>query len=86
MDYNRTLNCERKSQKTVSTNHNLFEEKEEPKRNRAEVLLFTSLVIHLSCRELMIGRHGCKTDQIVILSENEIRTDFDTLASLVTVQ
>ena len=28
---------------TVSTNHNLFEEKGEPKRNRAEVLLLTSL-------------------------------------------
>ena len=27
----------------VSTNHNLFEEKGEPKRNRTEVLLITSL-------------------------------------------
>ena len=31
------------SHKTVSTNHNLFEEKGEPKRNRAEALLLTSL-------------------------------------------
>ena len=31
------------SHKTVSTNHNLSEEKGEPKRNRAEVLLLTSL-------------------------------------------
>ena len=29
--------------KTVTTNHNLFEEKGEPKRNRTEVLLLTSL-------------------------------------------
>ena len=32
-----------KSQKTVSTNHNLFEEKGEPKRYRTEVLPLTSL-------------------------------------------
>ena len=29
--------------KTASTNHNLFEERGEPKRNRAEALLLTSL-------------------------------------------
>ena len=37
------FNCEGQSHKTVSTNHNLFEEKGEPKRNRAEALLLTSL-------------------------------------------
>ena len=37
------INCEGHSHKTVSTNHNLFEENRKPKRNRAEVLLFTSL-------------------------------------------
>ena len=31
------------SQKTVSTNHNLFKEKREPKRYRTEVLPITSL-------------------------------------------
>ena len=31
------------SHKTVSTNHNLFEEKGKPKRYRTEVLPFTSL-------------------------------------------
>ena len=35
-------NCEGQSHKTVSTNHNLFEEKGEPKLIRTEVLL-TSL-------------------------------------------
>ena len=35
--------CEGQSHKTVSTNHNLFEQKREPKRNRAEALLLTSL-------------------------------------------
>ena len=36
-------NCEGQSHKTVSTDHNLFEEKGEPKRIRAEALLLTSL-------------------------------------------
>ena len=37
-------NCAGQSHKTVSTNHNLvFEEKGQPKRNRAEALLLTSL-------------------------------------------
>ena len=31
------------SHRSVSTNHNLFEEKGEPKRHRTEVLLLTSL-------------------------------------------
>ena len=35
--------CEGESHKTVSTNHNLFEEKGEPKRYRTEVLPLTSL-------------------------------------------
>ena len=34
--------CEGQSHKTVSTNHNPFEEKVEPKRYRTEALLFTS--------------------------------------------
>ena len=37
------INCEGQSYKTVSTDHNLFEEKGEPKRNRAEALLLTRL-------------------------------------------
>ena len=36
-------NCEGQSHKTVSTDHNLFEEKGEPKRYRTEVLPLTSL-------------------------------------------
>ena len=32
------VNCERQSHKAVSTKHNLFEVKGEPKRNRAEAL------------------------------------------------
>ena len=35
--------CEGQRHKTVSTNHNLFEQKREPKRNRAEAFLLTSL-------------------------------------------
>ena len=37
------INCEGQSRKTMSTNYNLFEETGEPKRNRAETLLLTSL-------------------------------------------
>ena len=37
------VNCEGQSNKTVSTNYDLFEEKGEPKRYRTEVLLLTSL-------------------------------------------
>ena len=36
-------NCEGQNHETVSTDHNLFEEKREPKRNRTEVLPLTSL-------------------------------------------
>ena len=35
--------CEEQSQKTVSTDHNLFEEKGEPKQYHTEVPLITSL-------------------------------------------
>ena len=45
-------NCEGQSHKTVSTDHNLFEEKGEPKRIRTEVLPCTSLtqreIVYLS--------------------------------------
>ena len=43
--FNVFINCEGQSHK-VSTNHSLFEEKGEPKRNRAEVLLLTSLTFY----------------------------------------
>ena len=36
-------NCEGQSHKTVSTDHNLFEDQGEPKQIRTEVLLLTSL-------------------------------------------
>ena len=40
----------RDSHKTVSTDHNLFEEKGEPKRNRAEAFLLTSLTPYRSAK------------------------------------
>ena len=40
---NVSLRSDGQSHKTVSTNHNLFEEKGEPKRYRTEVLPLTSL-------------------------------------------
>ena len=41
--FNVSVGSDGQSHKTVSTNHNLFEEKREPKRNRAESLPSTSL-------------------------------------------
>ena len=41
--FNVSVGSDGKSHKTVSTNHNLFEEKGEPKRYRTEVLPLTSL-------------------------------------------
>ena len=38
-----SLGSDGQSHKTVSTDHNLFEEKGEPKRYRTEVLLLTGL-------------------------------------------
>ena len=40
--FNVSLGSDGQSHKTVSTNHNLFEEKGKPKRYRAEVLPLTS--------------------------------------------
>ena len=41
--FNVSVGSDGQSHKTMSTNHNLFEEKEEPKRYRTEVLPLTSL-------------------------------------------
>ena len=41
--FNVSVDSDGQSHKTVSTNHNLFEEKGEPKRYRTEVLPLTSL-------------------------------------------
>ena len=48
------INCEGQSHKTVSTNH-LFEEKGEPKGNRAEALLLTSLTARPKRLTLEVG-------------------------------
>ena len=42
--FNVSVGSDGQSHKTVSTNHNLFEEKGEPKRYRTEVLPLTSLM------------------------------------------
>jgi len=41
--FNVSVGSDGQSRETVSTNHNLFEEKGEPKRYRTEVLPLTSL-------------------------------------------
>ena len=42
--FNVSVGSDGQSHKTVSTNHNLFEERGEPKRYRTEVLLLTVLM------------------------------------------
>ena len=42
--FNVSVECDEQSHRTVSTNHNLFEEKGEPKRYRTEVLPLTNLI------------------------------------------
>ena len=42
--FNVSVGSDGQSHKTVSTNHNLFEEKGEPKRYRTEVLPLTNLM------------------------------------------
>ena len=41
--FNLSVGSDGQSHKTASTNHNLFEEKGEPKRYRTEILPLTSL-------------------------------------------
>ena len=48
--FNVSVGSDGQSHKTVSTNHNLFEEKEEPKRYRTEVLPLTSLAPPIPAR------------------------------------
>ena len=43
--FNVSVGSDGQSRTTVSTNHNLFEEKGEPKRFRTEVLPLTSLTV-----------------------------------------
>ena len=44
--FNVSVGSDGQSHKTVSTNHNLFEEKGEPKQIRTEVPLLTSLTLY----------------------------------------
>ena len=44
--FNVSVGSDGQSHKTVSTDHNLFEEKGEPKRYRTEVLPLTSLTLY----------------------------------------
>ena len=50
--FNVSVGSNGQSHKTVSTNHNLFEEKGEPKRYRTEVL--TARPNRLACRSLLL--------------------------------
>ena len=44
--FNVSVGSDGQSQRTVSTNHNLFEEKGEPKRYQTEVLQLTNLMTY----------------------------------------
>ena len=54
--FNVSVGSDGQSHKTVSTNHNLFEEKEEPKRYRTEVLPLTAGSTVCNC--VSLGRHA----------------------------
>ena len=49
--FNVSVGSDRQSHRTVSTNHNLFEEKGEPKRYRTEVLPLTNLTPYRSAKQ-----------------------------------
>ena len=57
-------NCEGRSHKTVSTDHNLSKEKGEPKRNRAQALLLTSLTPYRWAKPAL---NCCDQDEGVLL-------------------
>ena len=48
--FNVSVGSDGQSHKTVSTNHNLFQEEGEPKRDRAEALPLTSLTPYRSAK------------------------------------
>ena len=52
--FNVSAGSDGQSHKTVSTNHNLFEEKGEPKRYRTEVLPLTNLTPYRSAKPVHI--------------------------------
>ena len=62
------------SHRTVSTNHNLFEEKGEPKRYRTEVLPLTTLTPYRYAkparREISISGNSFITTHVVYASTN----------------
>ena len=49
--FNVSVGSDGQSHRTVSTNHNLFEEKGEPKQYRTEVLPIFTAEIHLTINE-----------------------------------
>ena len=60
--FNVSVESDGQSHKTVSTNHNLFEEKGEPKRYRTEVLPLTSLTPY----RLASPAHNSVTNSFVL--------------------
>ena len=55
---NVSVGSDGQSHRTVSTNHNLFEEKGEPKRYLTEVLPLTSLTPYHQAKRLTVGDQG----------------------------
>ena len=58
--FNVSVGSDGQSHKTVSTNHNLSEEKGEPKRNRTEVLPLTSLKPYRYAKQAHSGGQAAK--------------------------
>ena len=83
--FNVSVGSDGQSHKTVSTNHNLFEEKGEPKRRyRTEVLPLTSLTPYRQAKPAHrlvfngddVGLHvlGCRVDTLgtVVFNDDEV--------------
>ena len=80
------MGSDAQSQNTVSTNHNLFEEKGEPKRHRTEVLPLTSLTPYRWAKPALNvgqGLHG--VDKSLGVLSSSLFSEFESFLSLLCV-
>ena len=74
--FNVSVGSDGQSHKTVSSNHNLFEEKREPKRYPTEVLRLTSLTPYLPLRQTV-----SQLARLPVFGVFNVRTAFDSCDS-----
>ena len=71
--FNVSVGSDGQSHKTVSTNHNLLEEKGEPKRYRSEVLPLTSLAPYRSAKPAHMAGKQWETIKCLPLTPRTLR-------------